>query len=151
MKNYTSTVPVEVTIGRIEKILMKAKVRNVMKDYDDGNLVALYFTLKNPTTDSDIAVRMPANVQAVMTVLRGDRFLTAEGKRRMWAQANRTAWKLMQDWLQVQLSLIEMGQAKTLEVFMPYFWSLDQRKSYFELALSDGFRGLLLPPGPKED
>lgn len=47
LKNYTSSVPVERTISRIEQVLAKAGAGGIMKDYDCGGLVALAF--KNQT------------------------------------------------------------------------------------------------------
>lgn len=40
-----------------------------------------------------------------------------EGRR---MQADRTAWKLLQDWVEVQASLIRIGMSTATEVFLPY-------------------------------
>jgi hypothetical protein len=59
---------------------------------------------------------------------------------RIEAQANRTAWKLWQDWLEVQMSLIEMEQAEFVQIFLPYFW--DGRRSYYDMVKEGGFKML---------
>lgn len=142
MKNYTSSVPVETTIARIEKALCAAKVRNVIKDYDENGVVALYFTLQNPAADSLVPVRLPANIESVMKVLREKmKRPRPETLRRLWQQANRTAWKLMQDWVEVQLSLIELQQVEALQVFLPYVW--DGKRTYYTALKESGFK--LLP------
>lgn len=148
MKNYTSTVPVEITIGRIEKILASAGVKNVMKDYDDGEVAAVYFTLPNPAVPNGLVpVRLPANIESVMKVLREEmKRPRPETLKRLWGQAHRTAWKLMQDWIEVQLSLIELQQVEALQVFLPYVW--DGRRTYYTALKDGGFK--MLPAYKKE-
>jgi hypothetical protein len=41
-------------------------------------------------------------------------------------QAARTAWKLQQDWVQVQLSLLLLQKVDFLQVFMAYLWDGQQ-------------------------
>jgi hypothetical protein len=155
MKNYTSEVPVERTISRIEQALAKAGVKNVMKDFDDGEVSALYFTLPNPTTGGLSQIRIPANIEAVMKVLK-ERMKRPrpETMRRLWQQAHRTAWKIMQDWTEIQLSLIELQQVEALQVFLPYMWNGE--KTYYEHLKERSFRALsdggfkMLPQGTKE-
>jgi hypothetical protein len=145
MKNYTSEVPVSITIARIEGILARAGIRNIMKDYAGAEVVALYFTLPSPTKPTaSVPVRLPVNVTAVEKVLRmgysDKRKWTKEQNTRLFEQARRTAWKLMQDWVEVQLSLIELGQVEAVEVFLPYVW--DGKKSYYARIKAADFKAL---------
>ena len=61
-------------------------------------------------------------------------------KATIYEQAARTAWKLVQDWIEVQVSMIVMKQAEFLEVFLPYVW--DGRQTYFESVKSGAFKAL---------
>lgn len=142
MKNYTSTVPVERTVARIEQILAKAGARNIIKDYEGGELQAITFTLPLPGSDRFTPVRLPANRDAVEGVLRRKliRRPTRETLIRIHEQAGRTAWRLMLDWLEVQLSLIELQQVEALQVFLPYVWIGGQ--SYYAALKEGGFRML---------
>ena len=56
-------------------------------------------------------------------------------------QASRTAWKLMQDWIEIQVSLIEMRQVEFLQVFLPYVW--DGQQTYYSYLKEGNFK--LLP------
>jgi len=146
MKNYTSEVPVSRTIARIEELLAKAKIRNILKDYEGEQVVALYFTLPNPKKpDESIPVRLPVNIEAVYSVLRlgySERTkFTTERTRRLMDQARRTAWKLVQDWVEIQLSLIELGQVVALQVFLPYVWFGDA--TYYQRLEAKAFAALL--------
>jgi hypothetical protein len=140
MKNYTSTVPASRTISRIEEKLVQGGADNITKDYRDGEPVALCFSFTFEE-GKKVAIRLPVNVDAVEAVLREkSRKSTYGWEERVSAQAKRTAWKLMQDWIEIQLSLIEMNQAEFLEIFMPYIYN---GKTTLYLAYKS--QGFMLP------
>lgn len=119
MKNYTSRVPPEQSVAEIEAILVQAGARGITKDYAQGEVVSITFLIE--TGELPVQIRLPANPPAVLAVLRKKvRNLTAHKLKQLESQAKRTAWRLMFDWVQVQLSLIEMHQAEIRQVFMPY-------------------------------
>lgn len=125
VKNYTSTVPVDRTVARIEAALVRGGARAIAKDYDDaGALVGIQFQVVHPTLKHTITIRLPANAKAVFATLSGQmkkpRSSTME---RLREQSERTAWRLVQDWVEVQIAMIELRQAEFLEVFLPYVWS----------------------------
>lgn len=149
MKNYTSEVPVERTINRIEQILMNIGAANILKDYENGKLVSIKFAVIEPTTNKKIVIIIPANVAAVQRVFESEviRRPTKQRLQRIEDQAARTAWKLMQEWLEIQLSLIEMNQVEILQVFLPYIF--DGRQSFYAALKSNGFK-LLTYSGKEE-
>lgn len=140
LKNYTSNVPTSRTISRIEECLTEAGATGIMKDYRDGFLIALSFRVSLPTGKT-MAIRLPANsdgvFNAMMKTVRRPRANTA-GKVR--EQSGRTAWKLMQDWVEVQLSLIQMEQADFVQVFLPYVW--DGKVTFYEQLKAKNFLAL---------
>lgn len=151
MKNYTSSVPVVDTVSRIEQILIRARALNIMKEYDaNGHISAICFTLVvSKETGQRVGIKLPADVDAVYRVLlKSCKTPPTPNKRASIAQqAPRTAWKLMQDWLEVQLSLIEMQQAEMLQVFLPYVW--DGKQTLFSRFKESGFKGLPAPDSAK--
>lgn len=157
LKNYTSDVPVPHTIMRMETTLIKCGVKGIEKQYEpDGRVSAMTFTIEMP--DAPIMrVKIPVREEQVVDSLwkgyvDGDK-LAADGQSIEWPrtkrktresfrdQAQRTAWKLMQDWVEVQMSLILMGQADVREVFLPYV--LHGKRTVFELVQEKGFKALL--------
>lgn len=147
MKNYTSSVPVDLTIGRIEKILAKFGVTGVAKSYKVGEVESIKFSVIEPSTGKEIIINLPARVEAVRKILRNSvsrprsaTHRTRSTEDRINDQAARTAWKLIQDWVEVQLSLIEMGQAEVIQVFLPYVW--DGERTIFERIKGEGFKML---------
>lgn len=151
MRNYTSTVDADKSIFRIEAKLIEAGASHILKEYDERKQVsALSFTLMiDRNTLQRVPFRLPANVKAVAAVLK-KRARTVRQEMAVAEQAPRTAWKLMLDWLDVQLSLIEMGQAEPMQVFLPYA-AQPGRPSFYEVLKADGYRALPGLPAPKNE
>lgn len=142
LKNYTSDVPISRTIARIEEKLAESGAEGIMKEYDSGRLIALSFRVTIPANQQKVSVRLPANVDAVYEALAHEVRRPRDGTlARVREQAERTAWKLMQDWVEVQLSLIAMQQAEFLQVFLPYV--LVGQRTIYDRAKADGFRFML--------
>jgi len=147
IKNYTSGVPVSRTLSRIEEVLVNGGAVNIMKDYKNGIIDAVCFFVEEPTSKKRIAVRLPANVNAVYDILYKEVRRPRPGTlEKLKEQASRTAWKLMQDWVEVQMSLIAMNQAEFLQVFLPYVW--DGKRTFFNTLKENGFK-LLTEGVPK--
>ena len=143
IKNYTSGVPVSRTIARIEEILADAGVQGISKDYKDGKLLALAFRVE--LNEKPVAIRLPANIQAVYDVMKASVKRPRRGTLgKLQEQAERTSWKLMQDWVEVQISLIKMQQADFLQVFLPYVW--DGEKDFYHALKAKQFLALPAPP-----
>ena len=138
IKNYTSGVPVEKTILRIEVALITGGAVGIMKDYKDGRIDAISFSIPSPERRL-IAIRLPANVEAVYQVLKSAmKRPRTETMKRLRDQAERTAWKLVQDWVEVQMAMIKMQQAEFMQVFLPYVW--DGRKTFYAALKENHFK-----------
>lgn len=162
LKNYTSNVPVSQTIYRIEQVLIKCGVSGIMKEYGSKNGGVVAVTFKIQTGDEpSMTVRLPVDVDQAHAALwlnyvDGDK-LSPDGNSLHWNtkkrktkadfkdQADRTAWKIIQDWVEVQMSMIQMKQADFREVFLPYVW--DGRQTVYQRIAESGFKGLLLTNG----
>jgi len=56
-------------------------------------------------------------------------------------QAQRVAWRILKDWIQTQMAIIEAGLSSTVEVFMPYA-VMDSGQTLFQ-SFSENPRFLL--------
>lgn len=124
MKNYTSSVNPAKSIAAIEQLLIGAKALGISKEYASGKVTAISFAIRHHADAAPVTIRLPANLDAVHRVLmkqvkRPDRNTSAK----VMEQAERTAWRLLHDWVAVQLSLIEIQQVDLLQVFLPYVWN----------------------------
>lgn len=144
IKNYTSGISAELTISRIETRLAAAGATGIMKMYDPkGRVDALLFIIE--LGGKKWSIRVPANVQACFETMWKQHCLSHRAPREstkgtIYDQAHRTAWKLVQDWVDVQISMIVMKQAEFIEVFMPYVWN--GQETYYQSLKSSGFKAL---------
>ena len=111
--NYTTTVNVFKTIGEIQMQLVKHGAKKIMQDYDDdGHISALSFLVDTPTGPRGI--RLPANVDAVHAVLTRQRVKCDR------EQAERVAWRIVKDWVEAQMAILESEMVQMDEIFLPY-------------------------------
>lgn len=143
--NYTSKAPAHQSIAEISRILSKAGARQVMHDYDDaGNIVALSFSLE--LGGQRIAFQLPSDWRPVQTLL-----VEAKKKNssmRPWQtteeHARDVAWRIIKDWVEAQIAIIETRMVTTAQVFLPYAVTKDGQTVYEYIA---GHTQLLLGEG----
>ncbi len=94
--------------------------------------------------EKTFTIRLPAKVNEVWEFLWRDYVNQTTRPRKtkedFKEQAARTAWKIQQDWVMVQMSLIKLKQADWLQVFMAYVW--DGEQTYYERLKGSGFKQL---------
>ena len=130
--NYTTKVDVYTTLGAIQGQLVKHGARKIMQDYDDaGHIVALSFLVDTPAGPRGI--RLPANVDAVHAVL------TRQKVKCDREQAERVAWRIVKDWIEAQMAILESEMVQMDEIFLPYMVN-DQGKTLFEAYRNNQLR-----------
>lgn len=146
LKNYTSGTPAQTTISNIEQYLMAAGATGISKKVQGGMVTALVFEIVDENGRARL-IKLPANCESVLDYLWND-YITSrtrpqKQKEDFTDQAARTAWKLVQDWVQVQVSMIKLKQMKVLQVFLPYVW--DGNQTFYEALESSKFKALPAP------
>lgn len=114
--NYTTLIAAEKTAGEIQALLVKAKATAVMSEYDGGVLARLSFRIT--TIHGDHAFQLPANIDGVFNAMKRDHKVPVRSKTR--EQAARVAWRIIKDWVEAQLAIIEADMATLPQVFLPY-------------------------------
>ena len=56
------------------------------------------------------------------------------------------SWKILQDWVEAQMAMIELAQIEVMEVFLPYLYDGQKKQTFFEQIKSKGFQKLLPKP-----
>lgn len=132
IKNYTSSVPAITSMGRIEQCLVEAGATDISKSYGHDKICsAIRFRMM--IKDTPVFFQLPANVDACFKVLWGEiKRPKPETKNNVMQQAERTAWKIVSDWVEIQLSMIKLEQAKALQVFLPYVYHPESNTTLFE-------------------
>jgi hypothetical protein len=118
--NYRTVVDAERTVAELQRKLVAAGARSIMVDYDaDGEPTALSFRVVGRIGDE--AYRLPANVDGVFRTLTrhadrgevGRRFVTRK-------HARRVAWRILKDWTEAQIAIIQAGMVTLDEVLLPW-------------------------------
>lgn len=111
--NYTTKVNVYTTIGEIQAQLVEHGAKRIMQDYDDkGRISALTFQIDTPAGLR--VIRLPANVDAVQKVLSSQKVKCDR------EQAERVAWRIVKDWVEAQMAILESEMVQMDEIFLPY-------------------------------
>lgn len=146
IRNYTSSVPSSESQRQIEKLLVEFGAQKISKTYLNGKVVAMVFELPLPGPALGfVPVRIPARADEVAIVLKREVPALRNNADRLRDQSERTAWKLMLDWVHLQLSLISMRQVQPLEVFLPYVYDPRGNRTFYESLESGNFKALTAP------
>jgi len=137
LKNYTSQISSSKSASKIEKYLVEIGATDILKNYQDYELISISFRM--PTDLGELPVKLPANVEGVYNLmLEKWEFPTDSQKKRIKGQAQRTAWKTLNEWVVIQTEMILLKQVKFEEVFLPYIWIAKQNKTFFQLTEEKG-------------
>jgi len=131
LKNYTSETPVSTSITKIERCLVEAGATDISKKYEDGICSSITFRLM--VKGVPVFFMLPANVRACFKVMWAEvKRPRKETEMNTRKQAERTAWKIVSDWVEVQLSMIRLEQAEALQVFLPYVYNPSTEQTFYE-------------------
>lgn len=133
--NYTTRIEASKTVSEIQKILALHGAKSILVDYDDEGLIeALSFRVITP--QGDAGIKLPVNPDAVLAVLTRQSRLGRIPRRYVdRPQAVRVAWRIVKDWVEAQMAILETEMVKMEQIFLPYVLSKDGRTLY-EVAVS---------------
>lgn len=115
--NYTTTIEAYKTVSEIENILVKHKATSIMKNYNGEAIESLSFLVD--VGYNQIPIKMPAKVDECLKVLQNEKKKNSKVKATR-EQAERVAWRILKDWVEAQMALLDINMVKMEEVFMPY-------------------------------
>ena len=117
--NYTTEVSPEESTKEISRVLSRYGARKILTEYDkDGFTSSISFIVR--TAKGEIAFRIPIDIEATLRVLQKHR---QEGRIRIKIdeeRARKVAWRIMKDWVEAQVAIIETEMVKLEQVFLPY-------------------------------
>lgn len=145
LKNYTSTVPAATSIARICRSLVEAGATDISQKYDPDTktCTAISFRIVH-TGQTPLFFQLPAKIEPCFTVLwKVVKRPQNDTKKKTMEQAERTAWKIVSDWVEIQLSMLQLQQADLLEVFLPYVYDPVKEKTFYNSLKELNFKGLL--------
>jgi len=137
--NYSTKIAPEKTAGEIERILVSHGATAFLKEYDhDRFLSGLAFKVKTP--QGELPFRLPADIAATFRVLERQ---SREGKiPRHYvneAQARRIAWRIIKDWIDAQMAILETEMVRMEQIFLPYLVVDRDNKTLYESMVESKF------------
>lgn len=128
--NYTTKIDASDTVGDIQKQLAKHGAKKIMLDYgDNGAISEISFTINTPAGIRGI--KLPANVDAVSKVL------TRQKIKHDRDQAERIAWRIVKNWVEAQMAILESEMVQMDEIFLPYMLDSAGKQTFFQAYQND--------------
>jgi len=137
--NYTTTVDARKTVAEIQEKLSRSSCKRVIIDYDDdGNPISVSFGITWGT--SMAFFRLPCEWESVLKAMENSPDIRKGYCTK--AQAYRVTWRIIKDWIEAQLAMVEAKQATMAQVFTPYAMT-KQGKTVYEVIIDDPSQLLL--------
>ncbi|RFM30046.1 hypothetical protein [Deminuibacter soli] len=115
--NYTTKIDSHKTVSEIQQLLAKNGASKIILDHNaNGDPVALTFCLS--WNGSVAAYILPCNYDGVKRAMLKSKNIPRS--QCTDAQALRVAWRIVKDWVEAQLAIIQAEIASMPEVFLPY-------------------------------
>lgn len=132
--NYTTTVDSFKTSSEIEKILVQHKAKSIMKNYEGETITAMSFLID--TGSRQIPVKMPVKIDKCLKVLQKEKQSGSRNIKATREQAEKVAWRILKDWVEVQMALLDVEMVTLQEIFLPYIVDQNGQTVYEKLEQS---------------
>jgi len=143
--NYSTKIDAEKTASAIVGLLVGKGARAVLMDYDgQGHVVALSFKVDTP--HGSLPFTLPVDVEACRKILYRQH-LARQGPSRSQTteeHARRVAWRIVKDWVEAQMALLETEMVKLEQIFLPYMRTASGETLY-DRMVAGGFKALAPP------
>lgn len=125
---YTTQIEAVKTVGEIQGILAAAGAESVLTEYGPTGLVAA-LSFRMNTVNGQLAFRLPCRTAGVLK-----RLEAGEVPKRLQneKQAARVSWRILKNWVEAQLAIVETEHAELAEVFLPYMQDPKTGRTVYE-------------------
>lgn len=132
--NYTTEIDADKTAQEIAKCLSMHGALAVLTEYDPENSYVSAISFQIKVGEQKMGFRLPCDWKPVFGVMYKNkksysnydkRFNRQQSEWRL--QAVRTAWRIVKDWVEAQMALVETQMVTTQDVFLPYAVMSDNR------------------------
>lgn len=140
--NYTTQIDATKTATEIQAMLARAGATRIGTEYNDGEVVGLAFEIET-SPGVRTAFALPVDVDAMHQLLiQQDKAGKLSGsklrkdQRSSREQAARVAWRVIKDWIEAQLAIVETQMVTLDQVMLPYVTTGPQRTLYDDYRAS---------------
>lgn len=142
--NYTTKKEPEESIAEIQKMLSRYNVQAMMTEYDGPHVSSVSFRLE--IGGNVRSYKLPCNWRAVNEIFKQKNENRQRRNGRLedrvddeGPQAIRTAWRIMRDWIEAQLALVEINMVTIPQIFLPYTIMKDGKTLYEHVEKNPAF------------
>lgn len=138
VKNITSTIRPEKTIMEIEGLLHKFGANAILKEYEGNMVSSISFFIEH--NGQKIPFKLPMDLERARRVVEN----AVDEKKLPYKfrdephksdKAQIVGWRLIKDWIHVNLSLLEVKFAEPLQILLPYAYNPIENKTVYELFM----------------
>jgi hypothetical protein len=144
--NYTTKIDPDKTAAEISRCLSSHGASAVMTEYDKERGLVSALAFRITVNGQSMSFRLPCDWKPVYTIITKGKKNPHwdEAKKRRWIsdweqQAVRTAWRIVKDWVEAQMALVETQMVTTQQVFLPYAVMNDGRTLSEHVETNPGF------------
>lgn len=139
--NYTTTIDPHKSAAECVALLARHGASRISMDLKDGQPAGLAFGIETPAGMRFFM--LPANPDGVYSAL-GKAYRERRIPQRYYdrEQAQRVAWRVLKDWLETQLALIDAEVVAIEQVMLPYLVVDDTGLTLYQRYLEHGRRAL---------
>lgn len=117
--NYTTTIDAYKSISEIQYQLVKHGATAILTEYTNEQKI-LGISFKINTQNGTIGIKLPANVDPVLKILENEKKKRNSSVKATYEQAERVAWRILKDWVEAQMAILETQMVQIEEIFLPY-------------------------------
>ena len=144
LQNYTSGISADRSTAFIQRQVIDRGAKYVQLELGDNKeVVAISFQLA--VSGKDVQFKVQANITACTQKL--EAMLTPrsrpETRKKIPKQAERTAWKILADYVEVQMTMIDLGQKDMMEVFLADVYDPASQQTFYQNLKAGDFKRLL--------
>ena len=140
LKNYTTGIDFQKTIMEIETILASNGASNIFKQYEDGipSKIAFQYQIKNKDSNMiNVNFMLPMEEKKVLEILKKSKGVP--NSRKNIDQARRTGWRIIKDWIDSQMALVQINLVEFEQVFLPYMYNFETNETIYSKLKNKNF------------
>lgn len=123
LKNYTTKIPASRSLQEIQDMLVLRGATGFMTEYekDTGRILQITFGLD--LDGKRVGFRLPLRWREVGQAISNDTSVRGEYRSKAKKDEDyvyRVAWRVLRDWVDAQMAMVDIGMVQTEEVFLPY-------------------------------
>lgn len=125
--NYSTGIEASKTVFEIHKILTSHGARSILTNYtNDGVIESLSFMIITP--NGERGIRLPIVPDSILKVMNKSNKIPRTFRNK--PQAIRVAWRIVKDWVEAQMAILETEMVQIEQIFLPYIEASNGKTVY---------------------